>query len=53
MTSNIDSLNTQKKLSTYDVGNPGPDLVQAQKCGGIKPVNEIPTLPQIIFCCVT
>jgi hypothetical protein len=23
---------------TYDVGNPGPGLGQAQKCGRIKPV---------------
>ena len=26
----------QKKTTTYDVGNPGPGLGQAQKCGGIK-----------------
>jgi hypothetical protein len=30
---------------TYDVGNPGPGLVQAQKCGGVKPVKGFPTLP--------
>jgi len=24
---------------TYHVGNPGPGLVQAQKCGRLKPVN--------------
>jgi len=29
----------------YDVGNPGPGLGQIQKCGGVKPVNVIPTLP--------
>jgi hypothetical protein len=29
---------------TYDVGNPNPCLGQVQKCGGVKPVNEIPTL---------
>jgi hypothetical protein len=29
----------------YDVGNPGSGLVEAQKCGGVKPVNGIPTLP--------
>jgi len=28
---------------TYDVGNPGPDLGQAQKCGGVKAINGIPT----------
>ena len=22
--------------TTYDVGNPGPDLEHAQKCGGVK-----------------
>jgi len=26
---------------TDDVGNPGPDLGQAQICGGLKPVNRI------------
>jgi len=32
---------------TYDVGNLGPGLGQAQKCGRFKPVNGIPiaTLP--------
>ena len=30
------------KKTTYDVGNPGPGLGQAQKCGGVRPVNEIP-----------
>jgi hypothetical protein len=27
---------------TYDIGNPVPGLVQAQKCGGVKPVNPQP-----------
>jgi hypothetical protein len=27
---------------TYDVGNPGPGLGQAQKCGRDKPIDEIP-----------
>jgi len=27
---------------TYGIGNSGPGLGQAQKCGGIKPVNRIP-----------
>ena len=27
---------------TYDVGNLGPGLRQAQKCGGVKPGNGIP-----------
>jgi hypothetical protein len=25
---------------TYDIGNSGPDLEQAQTCGRVKPVNE-------------
>jgi hypothetical protein len=32
-----------KNTTTYDVGSPG--LEQAQLCGGVKPVNWIPTLP--------
>jgi hypothetical protein len=39
-----------KKTMTYDVGNPGPGLEQAQKCDGVKPVNEIPTLPLLMLC---
>ena len=31
-------------ISKYDVGNPGPGLGQALKCGGVEPVNGIPTL---------
>ena len=34
---------TQKKTVTYDVGNPGPGLGQAQKYGRNKLVNVIPT----------
>jgi len=30
---------------TNDVGNQGRSLGQAQKCGDVKPVNAIPTLP--------
>jgi len=41
-TSHLNSLNTQK-TTTYDVGNPGPGLGQAQKCGGITSFNGIPT----------
>jgi hypothetical protein len=44
ITGHLNLLNT-KKTTTYDVGNPGPGLGQAQKCGRVKPVNEIPTLP--------
>jgi hypothetical protein len=28
----------------YDVGNPGPGMGQAQKCGRVKLVNGIPIL---------
>jgi hypothetical protein len=37
-------LNSLSIKKTYDVGNPSPDLTQAHKCGGVKPVNEIPAL---------
>jgi len=30
---------------TYDVGNTSPGSGQAQKCGGVKPVNGIQSLP--------
>jgi hypothetical protein len=30
---------------TYDVGNPVPVLGHAQKCGRVKPFNEILSLP--------
>jgi hypothetical protein len=36
------------KTMTYDVGNPGPGLGQAQQCGGVKTVNGIPTPPSVI-----
>ena len=32
----------KRGTKTYDIGNPGSGLEQAQKCGVI---NEIPTLP--------
>ena len=35
-TSHLKSLNT-KKAMIYSIGNPGPGLGQAQKCGGVKP----------------
>ena len=41
-------LNTNQ-TTTYDVGNLGPGLGRAQKCGGIKPVNGIPTLSSILI----
>jgi len=29
-----------KRTTTYDVGDPGLDLKQTQKCGGVKLVNR-------------
>ena len=46
ITSYLNSLNI-KKTTTYDIRNPSPGLGQAQKCGGVKLVNEIP--PPIMF----
>ena len=34
----------KKKTMTCDVRKLGPGLGQKQKCGGVEPVNEIPTL---------
>jgi hypothetical protein len=34
---------------TYDIGNPGLGLGQAQKCGRVKLVNGIPTLPSCLL----
>ena len=34
-----------KKNTTSDDGNPGHDLGRAQKCDGVKPVNENPIQP--------
>ena len=42
-TSHLYSQNT--KNTTYDVGNQGPGLGQAQTCGRVKPFNAIPTIP--------
>jgi hypothetical protein len=36
-----------KNTTTYEIGNPGPGLRQVQKCGRVKAVNEIPTLPRL------
>ena len=33
---------SQKKTTTYDAGNPYPDLGQAHKCGGVKLVTNLP-----------
>ena len=44
ITPHLNSLNTKKTMK-YDVVNPGPALGQAHKCGGVKPVNGVPTLP--------
>jgi hypothetical protein len=34
---------------TYEIGNPGPDLGQPQKCGGVNPVNGIPNYNSEVF----
>ena len=34
---------------TYDVGNSGPALGQAQTCGGVKPVKWNPNPPLLII----
>ena len=47
---NTPSISTKQTITyhlsslTYDVGNPAPFLGQAQRCGGVKPVNVIPNL---------
>ena len=48
ITSPLKSLNIKKSM-TYNIGNPGPGLGQAQKCGRGNPVNGIPTLPLFII----
>ena len=42
-------VNNSTRKWTYDIGNLGPGLGQAQKCGRVKPVNGIPTLPLLII----
>jgi hypothetical protein len=38
------SLNiNNNKIIAFNAGNPGPGLGQVHKCGGVKPVNVIPT----------
>jgi hypothetical protein len=44
MTSHFKPLNITK-TTTYDVGNPGLGFEQAQKCGRVKLIYGIPTLP--------
>jgi hypothetical protein len=43
LSSYLNSLNI-KKTMTYDLGNSGPGLGQAQKCGSVKLVIGTPTL---------
>jgi hypothetical protein len=40
---------TQKKTMTYGIGNPGPGLGQAHKCGRVKQVNGILTSSWLII----
>ena len=44
-TCHLNSLNTMTLFTTYGVRNPSSGLCQAQRCGGVKPVNGIITLP--------
>jgi hypothetical protein len=44
ITSHLNSTE-QKKTMTFDIKNSGPGLGQAQKGGGVKPINGMPTLP--------
>jgi hypothetical protein len=39
-TSQLNLLNTKMRNTAYDVGNPGPGLEQAQKCGGVYLITE-------------
>ena len=48
ITSHLKSLNIKKTPHHNNVWNPGPDSGQAQKCGCIKPFNDITTLPVLI-----
>jgi hypothetical protein len=41
----IDSLNTMTLCTTYGVINPSSGFCQAQRCDGVKRVNDITTLP--------
>ena len=48
MNNHFNSLNIEKTM-TYEVGNPGLGLGQAQKCGGLKLVNVIPSFSLLII----
>jgi hypothetical protein len=48
ITSHLKQMNI-KKTMTFDVENSGPGLGQAQKCGGVEPVNGNSTLPLLII----
>jgi hypothetical protein len=41
--------NLSPQITTYDVVNAGPSLGQQYKCGRVKPINGIPTLPLLII----
>ena len=38
----------RQNTTTYDVGNQGPGLGRALKCGGVEPVNGIQTAVLVI-----
>ena len=41
----VDKLQSQHVENLYDNKHNSPDLGQAHNCGGVNPVNEIPTFP--------
>jgi hypothetical protein len=41
-------MNTEM-TTTFDVGNRGPGLGQAQTCGEVKPINWMPFLPLGVY----
>jgi len=45
--STITPISTKRNTTTYEVENTGPAKGQTQKCGGVKPVNGIPTTPYL------
>jgi hypothetical protein len=41
----MNNLFSPQKTLAYGIGNPGPGLGQAQKCGKVKLVNGFSTIP--------
>jgi hypothetical protein len=49
--SHLKSSNNKKNTTTYDIGDPGSGLKQAQECGGVKLVNGITKTTCVYMCC--